>query len=272
MKTTTEKTKLCQECGVQFNPNMWCQIYCGVECRKAVTQRKVEESRFRENWTSKVYYFNCSVCGKLTTSGVPYRKYCSDACVSVNNRMKKREYTCVCDVCGLTFTRTKKYVKRCSKECREIASKRLLNIHRECVECKSGFVVRRHNKRKLCHSCSEKKRAEVKRDAPTVSVDLSFRNKGLLETPVNTWYASGFTKALKDKIKQRDGWECYICGKTTNLHVHHIIPRIEGGEHTPDNLVTLCGGCHRSVESGNTENAIEKCIARAMRGVDSIVD
>jgi len=48
-----------------------------------------------------------------------------------------------------------------------------------------------------------------------------------------------------NKIKARDGYRCELCGSQEDLHVHHIIPRSEGGDNSPDNLVTLCEECHR---------------------------
>lgn len=47
----------------------------------------------------------------------------------------------------------------------------------------------------------------------------------------------------------RDKYQCQICGDTftspyTQLQVHHIVPRSEGGTNDLDNLVTLCDLCH----------------------------
>ena len=33
------------------------------------------------------------------------------------------------------------------------------------------------------------------------------------------------------------------------LNVHHIRPIAAGGDNTPDNLVTLCGKCHKEAHS-----------------------
>jgi len=72
-------------------------------------------------------------------------------------------------------------------------------------------------------------------------------------------YCSNKRRSLKVKDKEFHK-VCECCGKETNLHVHHIIPRDEGGPHIPENLITLCGSCHRSVESGNVEKIIKKCL------------
>jgi hypothetical protein len=119
--------------------------------------------------------------------------------------------------------------------------------------------------------CSKRCRDEYKRHqveeeecAPadieiTTTVRMKFNNKS-----ISTWRTGGFRGGPQTEALERDGYHCYICGKPTNLHVHHIIPREEGGPHTLDNLITLCGGCHRSIEAGNVENAIKKCVKRAL--------
>ncbi len=48
---------------------------------------------------------------------------------------------------------------------------------------------------------------------------------------------------------KRDHYRCQICHRTwdeTSIHVHHLIPRHEGGQDTLDNLMTLCEDCHIS--------------------------
>jgi 5-methylcytosine-specific restriction endonuclease McrA len=50
----------------------------------------------------------------------------------------------------------------------------------------------------------------------------------------------------------RDGHRCVHCGATPTqalrLHVHHIVPRAQGGSHALGNLLTLCDVCHPLVE------------------------
>jgi hypothetical protein len=84
---------------------------------------------------------------------------------------------------------------------------------------------------------------------------------------INMWHVGGFNQNIKDLVLERDNHQCYICGKETNLHVHHIIPRAHGGTHTLENLVTLCGACHRTIETGDVENAVYKCVQRAIKNI-----
>lgn len=42
----------------------------------------------------------------------------------------------------------------------------------------------------------------------------------------------------------RDSQRCAECTHAGDLHVHHLLPRREGGTDDPCNLITLCAGCH----------------------------
>lgn len=42
---------------------------------------------------------------------------------------------------------------------------------------------------------------------------------------------------------------CQLCGKTNNLHIHHIYYRSELGMTVEKNLIRLCVNCHLLVHS-----------------------
>jgi hypothetical protein len=60
------------------------------------------------------------------------------------------------------------------------------------------------------------------------------------------------TSALRQKIKERDGYTCKHCGASTAkepnllLEIDHIVPLSKGGLTSEDNLQTLCWRCNRS--------------------------
>lgn len=60
------------------------------------------------------------------------------------------------------------------------------------------------------------------------------------------------TKAQRRKILRRDGYCCAVpgCPNTLWLEVHHIIFYADGGLTKPDNLITICGKCHKNVHEG----------------------
>jgi transposase-like protein len=49
--------------------------------------------------------------------------------------------------------------------------------------------------------------------------------------------------SLISKVTDRDG-RCMLCGTTKDLVVHHIIPLVDGGSDTVNNMVTLCEKHH----------------------------
>lgn len=56
-------------------------------------------------------------------------------------------------------------------------------------------------------------------------------------------------KAIEKIVKARDKHNCQSCGVKIGLTVHHILPRSEGGQDHPPNLITLCQFCHNEIES-----------------------
>ena len=68
-----------------------------------------------------------------------------------------------------------------------------------------------------------------------------------------------FNQKIKDIVLKRDEYKCCICNTKTNLHIHHIIPRQQGGNHDESNLITLCAKCHMHIETGDIEHAVTKC-------------
>ena len=58
---------------------------------------------------------------------------------------------------------------------------------------------------------------------------------------------------VKAYVRARDGFRCRSCGTRDHLEVHHIRQRKDGGSNSPDNLVTLCHGCHRAWHEGKKD-------------------
>ena len=54
---------------------------------------------------------------------------------------------------------------------------------------------------------------------------------------------------LRKKWLKENGWPGYVCARcgefSKSTHLHHIQELVYGGENTPDNLIPLCGDCHR---------------------------
>jgi len=61
---------------------------------------------------------------------------------------------------------------------------------------------------------------------------------------------------LRQRVLQRDGWKCQVCGSCRNLHVHHIRFRSKQGSDDEQNLITLCSDCHHETHQHGTEDAL----------------
>ena len=56
----------------------------------------------------------------------------------------------------------------------------------------------------------------------------------------------------REVILKRDDYTCRDCGRNGEpglradcVQVHHVVRRADGGTNDPNNLVTLCGVCHK---------------------------
>ena len=56
------------------------------------------------------------------------------------------------------------------------------------------------------------------------------------------------------RVLKREGYRCVVCGRRPGdytdleLHAHHVIPWRMHGPTSEDNLVTLCGTCHKGLD------------------------
>ena len=77
--------------------------------------------------------------------------------------------------------------------------------------------------------------------------------KGGYESPTQLIRKTDEWKEWRKNIFARDKYTCQYCkGKTkdSQLNVHHIIERSNGGSDNESNLITLCKTCHDKVHSG----------------------
>lgn len=82
------------------------------------------------------------------------------------------------------------------------------------------------------------------------------------DTTVNDWYLRRFISIdMKERIIERDGFKCQICGKYLSTmrdakrfaklcggmyHIDHIVPVVQGGRATEENLRLTCPACNLS--------------------------
>jgi len=77
---------------------------------------------------------------------------------------------------------------------------------------------------------------------------------------------------LREKVLERDGYRCQICGATTSLDVHHLTKAREwpyewDEEEHLEEFITVCKRCHHKIEHGNLEWAEEKLFQAFCEGL-----
>ena len=69
--------------------------------------------------------------------------------------------------------------------------------------------------------------------------------------------ACDIPKSVKDRVWERDGQRCIICGNHEAMPNSHFIRRSQGGLGIEENIVTMCMRCHQMYDQGVDRRAIE---------------
>jgi 5-methylcytosine-specific restriction endonuclease McrA len=93
---------------------------------------------------------------------------------------------------------------------------------RPCLDCNRPTILTR------CPDCTAARKAPPRR---------------------NGFYQSSTWRQLSKAARDRDQGQCALCGSTNRVQAHHRIHRRDGGPDTLDNLISLCGRCHRAAHA-----------------------
>jgi len=118
---------------------------------------------------------------------------------------------------------------------------------------------------KICSRC--------KKDLPTDDFCLNRASKDgfnsicrkcvAISRKENTW------QRVRREVLERDNYQCVVCGSdesgdVSRLHVHHVVPRRDGGLDVKSNLVTLCVVHHGEIR-GDLGSDLEQYIPDLQR-------
>lgn len=141
-----------------------------------------------------------------------------------------------CPQCGKLFLLPAAKKDRpgyCSSECYNASRRRGCA---QCENCGEEFEKKPAGVNRFC-STSCFKSWQVGKNAPGWRGGKSY------------WRSRNWQKVRKT-ILERDNYTCQRCGEEgdKSLHVHHIVPWLESHDNSPENLITLCCSCHRTIE------------------------
>lgn len=81
--------------------------------------------------------------------------------------------------------------------------------------------------------------------------------------------ATAISKKTKDRVWERDGGKCLVCGYYPANPCCHIVSRSHQGRGIETNLITLCNDHHRLYDSGTKEQreTIDGIVVKYMKSI-----
>jgi len=151
-----------------------------------------------------------------------------------------RDFTC--ETCGTAFKVSLGQLKRhngrfCSRACSARAQSR--KVSRICVWCGKTFEVPPSHQWIKC--CSRECRY------------ASYSGPGNPQWKNRRVYRGRGFKKIRQAILERDQFRCTGCGSAKQLVVHHIVEWETSHDNRPENLTTLCRGCHARHHQGGRQ-------------------
>jgi 5-methylcytosine-specific restriction endonuclease McrA len=70
--------------------------------------------------------------------------------------------------------------------------------------------------------------------------------------------ALAIPKEVKARVWERDGGCCVYCGSPLAAPVAHYIARSHGGLGIEENILTLCGACHRRYDQSTDRRSMRE--------------
>lgn len=206
---------------------------------------------------------SCAQCGKRFERHLDPRHaktYCSNKCKHLGsvgkgkpwpNAKGRKETAVACPQCGNEFKRRPDQIAKYARNC---CSRACSNL------AKKGHGTARNRSEYPCETCGN----IVTRTPATIRARV-FCSRACAS--VTQWasqeahpmwkggsspYPPNYTKALRAKIRKRDGQRCRHClnpgSRDNRLEIHH---RDEDKQNNREsNLVTLCRKCHNAVHRG----------------------
>ena len=245
----------CAVCGAQFSSRRGGK-YCTQQCK----DRRPRPDRVRTRSPITKWTYTCAVCGKkYHPRHKENQTTCSRECGfewiafkrSVSSGSQRVSFTVLrkrCATCGGRFSGQGTY---CAIECRPSAPQPITEGC--CRVCGKDFDRRKPGSTRFRCSpaCVDEAKKEARRKArqsPSRKADKK-RRKAMARG------ASGGERVDVERVFERDGYRCGICGRKTlaskrgTCHprapeLDHIVAIALGGSHTYANTQTACRSCN----------------------------
>ena len=211
------RLKKCVVCDTEFDANSrnfgrGRQTYCGPKCRQTADNRRHYRRRNPPKSEAELQRI-CVTCGNKFTAHYsdPNALACSVMCGEARMNAERR---------------------------RQAAERYDVLSQMECGECGTKFTAGKYASKsgpKAPKFCSPKCARRVAQRA----------HYQRTKRKTNPRLGAAIWQVARAKAIERDGGKCRVCGVEAN-HVHHAfhLTEAEMHDHSPDNLICLCGSCH----------------------------
>ncbi len=109
------------------------------------------------------------------------------------------------------------------------------------------------------------KKKKRKRDSRAMALNRWHREEARAHMPYSEFLKTKYWLKLRKRVLVRDGYRCTLCDVGDEvLHVHHKTYERRGRERL-DDLVTLCGDCHKKHHDGDEDGIVDKMDILALR-------
>lgn len=107
-----------------------------------------------------------------------------------------------------------------------------------------------------CSDCEQAITTTSRGDIPLAAPELERLECDAKISKTGQPNKSSIPPSVKRNVLSRDRHRCQSpgCNSARFPEVHHIIPRNQGGSNKPENLVSLCGGCHQPLHDRGSKN------------------
>lgn len=252
----------CAHCGAPLTGQQ--KLYCSRNCRAAASSRrnydpdKRRQRQQERGWGQRT----CEVCGEQYIAHYKDQRTCGRHCGAILKLLNAgKPLSCSllhgqhsdvgwCAACGQSFEAygVRKYCAACA-DTQYLGGTWVRGV-KVCEDCGAPIAVYSGSGNK-CPECARARaksyrreyRREYRRRTGQKNHRERARHYGVQYEPVN-----------RQKVFERDGYRCHICGRKTNPNakwnspryptLDHIIPMSVGGPHSYKNTACACFECN----------------------------
>jgi len=212
-------------------------------------KRRAYERQYYQEHYQRDRKRRCRYCKKIFYAKYSHKRCCSYEC-SRKLHWEKNKKRIMKERAEWIKNNREKHNEYC-RHSREKKRKPRKSMVKQCSICKKWFTDTTYNhSKKFCSiSCRNQSHRHKWYAALKDWRSKNYEKFKAQWTRYNQKNRDGH-KIRRKKLIERLGGVCYICGFGIKLHIHHKIPKSQGGTNDISNLALLCPNHHEMIHRG----------------------